>query len=277
MLILPEVKRGAHPNRVSIVFTPVRMLANCVQNSRRCINRLLSLELYRFCSLSTPVKPIEQILLILAGRRSWVQTDQIRRSEGLAVQLGRQASPEALQRHLGPMGQQGLALDRAVRPDIEGHRRGLRAGATGPLPVPLSPTHIEAGGLERGPQGLPLAVIDLGNGIELGRRSRGAGLRIRPRISGGMERREAHLVAHDVVRVGIATTWGFGDDHEGAQHTNNPHEPACCLARVSLDERVQVLIGGCPRHPRIPVAEQPQLRDPEQGAGLTQLPFPNGP
>ena len=85
MLILPAVKRGAHPNRVSIVFTPVRMLANCVQNSRRCINRLLSLELYRFCSLSTPVKPIEQILLILAGRRSWVQTDQIRRSEGLAV------------------------------------------------------------------------------------------------------------------------------------------------------------------------------------------------
>ena len=38
--------------------------------------------------MGTPVEPIEQILLILAGRRSWVQTDQIRRSEGLAVQLG---------------------------------------------------------------------------------------------------------------------------------------------------------------------------------------------
>ena len=57
-----------------------------------------------------------------------------------------------------------------------------------------------------------------------------------------MEGREAHLVAHDVVRVGIATTRRFGDDHAGAQLANDPHEPARRLTRVSLDERVQVLI-----------------------------------
>src|SRR6266508_4269844 len=46
--------------------------------------------------LGTTVQSIEQILLILAGRRRRVKTDQIRRGEGTAVQLGRQASPEAL-------------------------------------------------------------------------------------------------------------------------------------------------------------------------------------
>src|SRR5439155_948710 len=115
-------------------------------------------------------------------------------------------SPEAVWRNLCPMSQQGLALNLAVRLDIEGHRRGLRAGATRPLPRPPAPAHVEAGGLEGWLQGLPLAVIDLGNGIELGRRPRGAGLRIRPRISGSLERREAHLVAHDVVWMSIATT-----------------------------------------------------------------------
>src|SRR2546427_8278855 len=123
------------------------------------------------------------------------------------------------------MGQQGLALALTVRPDIQGHRRGLRAGATGSLPRPLSPTDVEAGGLERGPQGLPLAVIDLGNGVKLGRRPRGTGLRIRPRISGSMKCREAHLVTHDVVWMSIATTRWFGDNHEGAQQANNPHQP----------------------------------------------------
>jgi len=48
------------------------------------------------------------------------------------------------------MREQGLTLDLAVWPDIEGYRRGLWAGATGSLLAPLSSTHIEAGGLERG-------------------------------------------------------------------------------------------------------------------------------
>src|SRR5262249_11811943 len=145
---------------------------------------------------------------------------------------------------------------------------GLRAGATGPLPRPLAPPHIEACGLERGPQSLPLAVIDLGNSVELRHRPRGAGLRIRLRIPGSMESLTAHLVAPDVVRVGIATTRWFGDDYTGAQLTNDPHQPARRLAWVGLSERVPVLIGGGPRHPRIPVAQQPQLCDPEQGTGL---------
>src|SRR5712691_1444576 len=202
-------------------------------------------------------QPIEQILLVLAGRRRRVKTDTIRRGEGTAVQLGRQAPPEAVRRNLRPMREQGLALDLAVRSDIECHRRGLWAGATGPLPVSLSPAHVEADRLERGPQGLPLAVIDLGNGVELRHRPRGAGLRIRPRLPSGMEGIEAHLVAPDVVRVGIATARRFGDDHAGAQHTNDLHQPACGLARVGLNERVPVLIGGRPRHPRIPIAANP--------------------
>jgi len=37
-----------------------------------------------------------------------------------------------------------------------------------------------------------------------------------------------------------------------------------------------VLIGGCPCHPRISIAQHPQFFDPEQGSGLTQLLFPNG-
>src|SRR5262245_6738683 len=202
-------------------------------------------------------QPIKEILLVLARRRRRVQTDQIRRGEGTTVQFGGQAPPQAVWRNLRSMGQQGLALDLAVRPDIECYCRGLRAGATGPLPRPWAPADIEAGGLELGPQSLPLAVIDLGNGVELARLPHGAGLRIRPRIPGGMERFETHLVAHDVVRVGIATPWRFGDDHVGAQHANNPHQPPRRLSWVSLDERLQVLIGGRPRHPRIPVAEQP--------------------
>ena len=59
-------------------------------------------------------------------------TDQIRRGKGPTVQRGREAPPEALRRNLRPMGQQGLALDLTVWPDIEGHRRGLRPSATGP-------------------------------------------------------------------------------------------------------------------------------------------------
>src|SRR5262249_38421379 len=106
---------------------------------------------------------------------------------------------------------------------------------------------------------------------------RGASLRVRPRIPSGMEGCEAYLVAPDVVRVGIATPWGFSDDHVGTQGANNPHQPACRLAQVSLNKRLQVLIGGGPRHPRIAVAKQPQLCDSEQSAGLPQLPFPNGP
>ena len=71
------------------------------------------------------------------------------------------------------------------------------------------------------PQGLPLAVIDLGNGVELCHRPHGAGIPgISPRLPGGMEGRETHLVAPDVVRVGIGTAWRFGDDHAGAQLTN---------------------------------------------------------
>src|SRR5262245_20333573 len=102
-------------------------------------------------------QPIKQLLLVLAGRRRRVQTDQIRRGEGTAVQLSRQTPPEAVWWNLRAMGQQGLALDLAVRSDIECHCRGLRAGATGPLPRPRTPAHVEAGGLERGPQGFPLA------------------------------------------------------------------------------------------------------------------------
>src|SRR5689334_21388263 len=137
------------------------------------------------------------------------------------------------------MSEQGLALDLAVRPDIECYRRGLRAGATGPLPVLLSSTHVEACGLERRPQGLPLAVIDLGNGVELRHRPHGTGLWIRPGIPGGMEGLKAHLMAHPVVRVGIATTRWFGDDHDGAQRTYDPHQPVPSLARVGLSKRVQ--------------------------------------
>jgi len=37
-----------------------------------------------------------------------------------------------------------------------------------------------------------------------------------------------------------------------------------------------VLIGGRPRHPRIPVAQQAQLCDPKMRARLTQLLFANG-
>src|SRR5712691_4494505 len=216
-------RRGQHP---------------CSRNPRLALRSRLAMS----PSLGFHGQPIKQILLVLARRRRRVQTDQIRRGEGTAVQLGRQAPPEAVWWNLRPMGQQGLALDLAVRPDIECYRRGLRAGATSPLPRPRAPAHVEAGGLERGPQGLPLAVIDLGNGVEFDRRPRGAGLRIRPRIPGGLERLEAHLVAHDVVWMGIATTRWFGDDHEGAQHANHPHQPARRLTWVSLDERVQVLI-----------------------------------
>src|SRR5215510_12476698 len=160
-----------------------------------------------------------------------MKTDTIRRGEGTAIQLGRQAPPEAVRRNLRPMGEQGLALDLAIRPDIEGHRRRLRTGATGPL----SPTHVESGRLERGPQALPLAVINLGNGVELGHWPRRAGLRIRPRLPGSMEGLEAHLVTHDVVRVGIAPPRWFSDDHAGAQLANHPHQSPRRLARVRLD------------------------------------------
>jgi hypothetical protein len=63
-----------------------------------------------------------------------------------------------------------------------------------------------------------------------------------------MEGVEAHLVTPDVVWVGIAPTRRFGDDHAGAQRTNDPHQPTRRFAWVGLDERVPVLIGGCPRH-----------------------------
>src|SRR5260221_428676 len=54
------------------------------------------------------VQPIEQIWLILTGRRRWVQTETIRRSKGTAVQLGWEAPPEAIRRNLRAMREQGL-------------------------------------------------------------------------------------------------------------------------------------------------------------------------
>ena len=172
------------------------------------------------------------------------------------------------------MSEQGPALDLAVRLDIEGHRRSFWTRAPGLRPLALA--HRKARGLERRPQGLPLAVIDLGNGIELGHWPRWAGLWICPRIPSGLEGREAHLMAHHMVRMRIETARRFGDNYAGAQPAYKPHEPAGRFTWVGLDERIPVLIGGRPWHPRIPVAEQPQLRDPEQGTGLTQLSFPNG-
>jgi hypothetical protein len=37
-----------------------------------------------------------------------------------------------------------------------------------------------------------------------------------------------------------------------------------------------VLICGCPRHPRIPIAKHPQLCDSKQSTRVPQLLFPNG-
>jgi hypothetical protein len=61
-----------------------------------------------------------------------------------------------------------------------------------------------------------------------------------------MESREAHLMAHHMVRMRIEATRRFGDDHAGAQQTYKLHEPTGCFTRVSLDECVPVLISGRP-------------------------------
>ena len=104
----------------------------------------------------------------------------------------------------------------------------------------------------------------MSRGVELGRWPRRASLRIRPRLPSGMGGREADLVAHHVIRVGIAPARWFSDDHAGAQPANDPHKAAHRLARSSLGKRVPVLIRGCPRHPRIPVAQHAHLCDPKQ-------------
>jgi hypothetical protein len=67
-----------------------------------------------------------------------------------------------------------------------------------------------------------------------------------------------------VIRVGIAPARWFSDDHAGAQPANDSHKAAHRLARGSLGKRVPVLIRGCPRHLRIPVAQHAHLCDPKQ-------------
>ena len=50
-----------------------------------------------------------------------------------------------------------------------------------------------------------------------------------------MERVDAHPVAHDMVWVRIAPTWGLGDQHMGAQRADDSHQPTGGLVVIESE------------------------------------------
>ena len=169
------------------------------------------------------------------------------------------------------MGEQSSALVFTVRPDIQRHRGRLRPRAPGTAWPTLHPAHINSRGDEFGNQFLPSAVVDLRDTIQLFRTPRRPGLWKNLSIPSGLKGVNADLMTHDVVWVRIHSPRWLGDDDTWPKLADNPDQFAHCLNSFGIHESFRVLIGRRARHPRITVAEHPELSHTENRTGVLYL------
>jgi len=169
------------------------------------------------------------------------------------------------------MGEHSLAVLSTVRPDIQRHRGRLGARSPGTARRPLHPVHIKSRMDELGHQFLPGPVVDLCDTIQLFWPPRRPGLRKSVSIPSGMKGINANLITHYVVWVRIHSPGWLGDDDTWPKLADNPDQSARCLKSSRFHERFRVLIGRRTRHPRIPVAEHPELSHTQDRTGILHL------
>ena len=152
------------------------------------------------------------------------------------------------------MGEQSSPRLFTIRPDIQRHRRRLRARSPGTAWPPLHPVHIKPRSDEFRHQFLPYAVVDLCDTIQLFRPPWRPGRWKCLSIPSGLKGINADLITHDVVWVRIHSPRWLGDDDTRPKLADNLDQFARCLNSLGIHKRLRVLIGGGARHSRIPVA-----------------------
>ena len=95
--------------------------------------------------------------------------------------------------------------------------------------------------------------------------------RKRSSISSGLKGINADLMTHDVVWVGIHSPRWLGYDDTWPKLADNPDQFARCLNSFGIHKSFRVLIGRHARHPRIPIAEHPELSHTENRTRVLHL------
>ena len=217
------------------------------------------------------VQPVEKIRLVRPQGAGRGKPNKVGSRKGKPAQLWGQADQKTLRWDLSAMGEQSSALVFTVRPDIQRHRGRLRSGAPGTAWPTLHPVHIKSRSDEFGHQFLPTAVVDLCHTVQLSWSPRRSGFWKCFGIPSGLKGINADFMTHNVVWVRIHSTRWLGDDDTWPKLADNADQFARCLNSFGIHERFRVLIGRRARHPRIPVAEHPELSHTENRTGVLHL------